>query len=522
MEENIEIRVDKLYREWTKRDIKNEVKKRKKEGKELNSISIVKDDPGLYAAILRHFDSFDEAIKYAGYNPIKIRKKFRYKSEEEIINCIKEYYNAGARLESKWIRCKENKDKRLKSLYWAASWRFGGWRNALIKCGINPEAYVKHKERWSKEKIKEKILELYENGEPLNANYILKKSMSLYKAGRIYFGSWKNAIESAGFDYSKISKEKPRIKEEEIIKEIKKLAKSNHSLNMVSVKKSSDANIRRLYNRACQKFGSWKNAIQKAGIDYEKIRKVRKPYTNEELIEIIKNLAAKGVSLKASDIGRDRENRKYYIAAQRRFHNWKEFLKKAGIDAPYLEKTYWENGENVIKQLKENFKDGIASQVSVKYPKLYKAAIKYFGGIKEACKKAGLIYSKDGRITKEMLSEENLKILQECNAKWIKVIGAIVNLRAKASGLKSNLDELISVGFSVFNEKITEKPPEKDLRDFLLKPIGMAMIEKIKERNKLNKPTHIEDLSNIRVRDIEDRLDLGKSLKVASIDDLAD
>lgn len=81
-------------------------KEREKAGKALNPYGVEQDDQSLYNAILREFDSFDDFLIEAGYNPLEVRiqqkwtlaklKKeldFMYKNEIKIKyhNKIKHY-----------------------------------------------------------------------------------------------------------------------------------------------------------------------------------------------------------------------------------------------------------------------------------------------------------------------------------------------------------------------------------------------------------------------------------------------
>jgi hypothetical protein len=63
------------YRRWSKNTIIYELKARVADGDDLNSGSVQRDDPGLHAAALRYFGSYDDALRAAKINPNKIRKR---------------------------------------------------------------------------------------------------------------------------------------------------------------------------------------------------------------------------------------------------------------------------------------------------------------------------------------------------------------------------------------------------------------------------------------------------------------
>lgn len=63
------------YRRWNKNTIVYELRARNADGDSLNSGAVQRDDPGLHAAALRYFGSYDEALRAAKINPTKVRKR---------------------------------------------------------------------------------------------------------------------------------------------------------------------------------------------------------------------------------------------------------------------------------------------------------------------------------------------------------------------------------------------------------------------------------------------------------------
>jgi len=58
-------------------------------------------------------------------------------------------------------------------------------------------------------------------------------------------------------------------REEDIIERIRALRNAGESLKSTNVRKNYPA----LYSAACRHFGSWRDAVEEAGIDYEAIRR---------------------------------------------------------------------------------------------------------------------------------------------------------------------------------------------------------------------------------------------------------
>ena len=76
------------YRKWGKDAIVYELKARSRESEALNSGSVQKEDPGLHAAAVRHFGSYDDALRAAKVDPAKIRRRQRW-SPDEVIRQLK-------------------------------------------------------------------------------------------------------------------------------------------------------------------------------------------------------------------------------------------------------------------------------------------------------------------------------------------------------------------------------------------------------------------------------------------------
>jgi len=78
------------YRKWGKEAIVFELKSRYREQDTLNSGAVQKEDPGLHAAAVRHFGSYDNALRAAKVDPGKIRRRQRW-SKEEVAKQLKAF-----------------------------------------------------------------------------------------------------------------------------------------------------------------------------------------------------------------------------------------------------------------------------------------------------------------------------------------------------------------------------------------------------------------------------------------------
>jgi hypothetical protein len=217
----------------------------------------------LYRAAIKAYGSWESAIKACGLNYEDI-VLCRVRGKDEIIEYIRLLPNK---------RSKYNQNNN-GYLYSAAVRMFGSWKAAIVAAGFDYNDIMQN-EWWDKNRVIKEIRSL----DNMTAGDVQGNNSSLMNAASKYFGSWKEAVTSAGFDYSKIITITNWSKELVIV-EIKEL--SNMSLRYVRYHRVD-------LLRAAQKYhGSWRDAIVAAGFDYDKIRR---SYTGEkELYRILKNV----------------------------------------------------------------------------------------------------------------------------------------------------------------------------------------------------------------------------------------
>lgn len=348
------------------------------------------------------------------------------------------------------------------------------------------------KPHWTKERVLEVIIDLHKKGEPLNSASV---PSSLYQAGYKFFGAWEKAISGCGLDYGKIKLSGVSLSLEDIIQEIKRLHERGENLSASTMEEHKALEVRRVYIQASLKFdGGWDEALTKAGLNPVDIIKRRKPCTLRELSELMSEAEKLGLSLRATDVLKNPEYNRYYQVAIRRFDSWEEFLDKIGIDSSkYCNRTDWKNGKEVLAELKRLFSSGIVSGIRKTSASLNQAALEYFGGIKNASKEAGLIFSRSGKITKKLIGEypNFYKVMYECNKDFVSGIAKTVYFWSRKRGMKTlPIEELNSEATVVFFDVLTKKPMEAGLRNFAYKPVFNALV---KYNQQHFKETYIDD-----------------------------
>jgi hypothetical protein len=119
------------YRKWDKQTIIWELRARSREHEPLNSGAIQRDDPGLHAAAVRHFTTYDAALRAAKLDPDKVRER-RSWTKADVVRGLKSAKKSGRHLSDSAIR------KEDPALYGAAVRLFGSFTAARSSAGIKP------------------------------------------------------------------------------------------------------------------------------------------------------------------------------------------------------------------------------------------------------------------------------------------------------------------------------------------------------------------------------------------------
>ncbi|MDH7569905.1 MAG: hypothetical protein QHJ73_10000 [Armatimonadota bacterium] len=182
--------------------------------------------------------------------------------------------------------------------------------------------------RWSKDEIAMEIRGLYLDGEPLNYTAVEKNHTALLRAACRYFGSWKDAVEFAGIDYGEVRKYQVWTKAK-IIQRIQELHRQEVDLSWGNVCRKVDPALAAAAVRP-NRFGSWRAALEAAGLDYESIRRYRR-WDENTIVHQLRELNAAGEPLNSREA---QENAvPLFYAARRRFLCWDRALEAAGLDA---------------------------------------------------------------------------------------------------------------------------------------------------------------------------------------------
>lgn len=170
-------------------------------------------------------------------------------------------------------------------------------------------------------------MDMFEAGENLSYSNMTTANLPLLRAATRYFGTWEAAITFAGLDYDEIRLYKSWTRER-ITARIRELHEQGVDLSWRYVCLYVDPQLAAAATKKSH-FGSWREALASAGLNYSEIRKYRE-WDDSRIIDMVKQFHAQGVDLNAKNV--ECEDITLITAARRRFDSWHDALTAAGLD----------------------------------------------------------------------------------------------------------------------------------------------------------------------------------------------
>jgi hypothetical protein len=166
----------------------------------------------------------------------------------------------------------------------AAVARFGSWAACLKSAGLDPERY-RRQESWTPERVLQEIKGL---GKGIRLKEARRTHPKLADAGHRHFGTWRAAVQAAGFQYPE-GRSPRRWTLEAINKVIRERLEQRLSLRSSDLKREFSGLLR----AARLRFGTWKAARAAAGVPPEEYRH-GVTWTREKIEDAVRELERQG------------------------------------------------------------------------------------------------------------------------------------------------------------------------------------------------------------------------------------
>lgn len=250
--------------------------------------------------------------------------------------------------------------------------------------------------KWSRERIMADICQLAAEGHSLSTRSMAELGYSgmvttSYKPE--YFGSWRQAIIEAGLDPAQVCRRKRKWTREHILARIRELHTAGEDLSHSAAKRNHQYLVVVAINDRF--FGSWREAVQAAGISYEDVSK-HEYWTPARISARIRELHQAG-----ADLSHEAAKRHYgalvsAASSPRYFGSWGAAIRGAGLDYDQIRKINRWTREKIVQTIHDLHREGQSvshgNMRRMGYRGLMEAASRtdHFGSWCDAVRAAGL------------------------------------------------------------------------------------------------------------------------------------
>jgi hypothetical protein len=303
----------------SKADILRAIQGLHRSGVPLNYSAVKVSHHRLLVRARKKFKTWRGAIAAAGLDYEEIALIHRW-SKPEILNQLREL-------------CKREQfpdistlSRKFPKLYQACCRQFGSGLAALKAAGIDYEELLgKHPYRWTRARIIEEMQRRHEEGKSLRRSEILRKEPRFKRfcyAANNQFGNWSKALRAAKLNPDVIRNRDGLWPRERVLAGIRSRYEKGKLLN-------TDLMLREdlpLHAAGRRHFGTWKVAIEKAGIDYNRVRGGLQGWTKSKALKALRErfvdtgLIQKQVREHSPSL---------YRAAIHHFGSWEDVLREA-------------------------------------------------------------------------------------------------------------------------------------------------------------------------------------------------
>lgn len=376
---------DRRGRWWTPSRVVDLILRRAVEEKPLHTYGLKRERcTPLVNNAVRFFGSWDNAVAKAGINGSV--KKLPKWTRDRIVEAVKARWASGNPVYVKAMI------KDAYGLLQAGTYHLGSWRAVLQAAGVPETARRAPKPRpqprkWPRERVIEVFRKRYESGMPVFYAALRRSQRGLVSAVRRYYRRWQDALKAAGIPAHAWAAPPLRWTREGIIRAIQDRHRTHKGVYYAALGEGGE----NLYAAGQRLFGTWKAALQAAGVPAEAWRAPRK-WSWGRVVEAIREMHRAGKPVYMKEV--KRENPSLYSAAFIHGKGWHAALQAAGIPKEVRDAPKKWAPERVLGMVRERFQAGKPLNFTAVWPieggALYAMGCKYFGSWKATLRAAGI------------------------------------------------------------------------------------------------------------------------------------
>jgi hypothetical protein len=377
-------------KKWNERIIRRQIRELLRQGVPLNSRSIRRTHCPLFGATTHWFGSYRAGAEAAGldYEKIRLQDPHRW-SRETVIRELRRFRRERLPMHHQGM------NRQMPELMAAAYRYFGTYRRAVEAAGINYlDVRIRPPRTWDKRRVISELKQLRRDGRGLWGRSVRVTHPYLPPVARKMFGSYRAAARAAGISADAI-KPPPyrRWSRQRVLEALKEIAAPDERALAPTRMRSERPYLVRV---AARRFGSYRRAVEAAGVDYTSIARVlARPTLPHQVIARLQALQQRGKDLRYSAI--NRAEPRLLNAARQRFGSYQKAMQAAGIAYPPLPPLrHWSEKLvlNTLLDLHSRGEDLRYRAVKTHRLPLFEAARYYFGSYVNAVRVAGIRYAR--------------------------------------------------------------------------------------------------------------------------------
>ena len=280
---------------------------------------------------------WDDVLGYFDFDvkSIRLYNGAKYPSKASIISELQRRRSSGLSLTPSILRygAPEEVDQ---VLYSSVTKFFKTYSDALKAAKIEWNDVVKFRQNYQQpEDVIKELTRRDANDESISTVDVFQQDRQLFDASIKFFGDWQTALTAANLTLIRKKRKLTRtyIGKTNVIEEIQDRYKKGLPLSHGEICNGASRNLP-LYTSSAILFGTWKAAVEVAGIDYAKVSIIVRKYTSKVIVlEEIRLRHKLGKGIRRTDLRKgEYMDNTLLSASKRHFGDWKPAVIAAGFD----------------------------------------------------------------------------------------------------------------------------------------------------------------------------------------------